>query len=311
MKMYTIGELSSLTDIPATTLRYYDQEGLLQPEIRNAANGYRYYSEKQLLQAEMIKELKIYGISIQDIQVILEKRDHNYLEEQLRLRVEALSHEVEQLNQQLLCTQYAHQRLLEGCNRLKAFSSQESEGKEPANLYQVEFYTMPDTWVLSTRYQSRIFADSFFINRSLELLSLRERYNLFPAGALLGIFHEGYAAQFTHESGDLELCMPVMVGKEQEAEDIPELKLMKGCTCVSTMHVGHYKFSYRAYLVLLEWIENSPYRITGPPMEIYVLDPGTCVNFDHFITRICFPIALKETGEQPMENPEEEESKTE
>ena len=71
--------------------------------------------------------------------------------------------------------------------------------------------------------------------------------------------------------------------------------------CVGTVHVGHYKFSYRAYLILLEWIENSAYRITGPPMECYLLDPCNTINPNHYITRILFPIELKDSPQPPTE----------
>lgn len=40
---YSVGDLAHLLDIPASTIRYYDQEGAVQPK-RNSANQYRQYS---------------------------------------------------------------------------------------------------------------------------------------------------------------------------------------------------------------------------------------------------------------------------
>lgn len=41
---YTIKEVSQMLDIPATTIRYYDNEGLL-PYITRKESGYRQFEE--------------------------------------------------------------------------------------------------------------------------------------------------------------------------------------------------------------------------------------------------------------------------
>lgn len=304
MRMYTIGELATVSGIPSTTLRYYDSEGILQPEIRNSANGYRYYSEKQLLQAEMIKELKGLGIKIQDIRLILQKENNEYMIHALELRMREMQKESMRLSNQLVAIDYALQRL-QNTNKLqkeKTRESEQSKQSDPARnaerntelkAYQVELYTMPEMWVLATRYISYIAVDNVFTDRVLELQNLREQYELFSKGPAVGIFHDGYSAQFTNEYGDLELCLPIVMGTDAAIEH-SEIKHLDSCLCAATIHIGHYKFAYRAYLNLLEWIENSEYRITGPAMEIYEVDPRFCTNINEYLTRICFPIELKE-----------------
>lgn len=42
--LYTVGEMARVTDIPASTLRYYDQEGLL-PFVSRSKGGIRMFSE--------------------------------------------------------------------------------------------------------------------------------------------------------------------------------------------------------------------------------------------------------------------------
>mgnify|MGYP000363557790 FL=1 len=44
--MYTIGQVSEMFDLPVSTLRYYDKEGLF-PEL-NRTSGIRQFSEKRL-----------------------------------------------------------------------------------------------------------------------------------------------------------------------------------------------------------------------------------------------------------------------
>ncbi len=283
-KIYSIGELSRISDISVKTLRFYDQEGLLTPEIRNAETGYRYYSDKQILQVQIIKELKPYGLSLDDIRNILQEKDVTFLAEKLKCKIQAIEREVEKLNHQLLATQYAHNRLVSGQNVL---TSIDIDAKPNKDMYPVDVYIMPSTWVLYTRYTSRLNADDLFLERCLELQRMRDQYNLFHSGPFIGIFHDGYASQFISDEGDLEVCLPII---KSANFDCSTLKSLGGFLVASTIHIGHYKNSYRAYLSLIEWIEQNGYEITGPPIEHYLLDPCNADDSSHYITKINFPV---------------------
>jgi len=66
-KKFKIGELAKIKRIDAQTLRYYDQLGLLSPDLINEQNGYRYYSEEQFLEVDHIKFLKLIGLSLEEV----------------------------------------------------------------------------------------------------------------------------------------------------------------------------------------------------------------------------------------------------
>lgn len=63
---YSIKETSQLMNLPATTLRYYDKEGLL-PFIERKESGYRVFSEEDISMLRIIECLKKTGMSIKDI----------------------------------------------------------------------------------------------------------------------------------------------------------------------------------------------------------------------------------------------------
>lgn len=71
---YTIGEVERLTGIPASTLRYYDKEGLM-PAVERVAGGKRLYSEAHLGALEVIGCLKRSGLSIKEIRQFVDWRD--------------------------------------------------------------------------------------------------------------------------------------------------------------------------------------------------------------------------------------------
>ncbi len=76
--LYTIGQFSGITGLPAKTLRYYDEVGLLNPAITDESTGYRYYKRHQILTARRIKTYRDCDLSIQEIKTVLQhEKDGN------------------------------------------------------------------------------------------------------------------------------------------------------------------------------------------------------------------------------------------
>jgi DNA-binding transcriptional MerR regulator len=65
MADYRISELAERTGFAASTLRYYEQVGLLP--VERATNGYRTYTDTQLVRLQFIGRAKRLGLSLDDI----------------------------------------------------------------------------------------------------------------------------------------------------------------------------------------------------------------------------------------------------
>ena len=63
--MYSIGEISKMFQLPISTLRYYDKEGLF-PHLKRA-NGVRQFSESEIETLRVIDCLKKSGLEIKEI----------------------------------------------------------------------------------------------------------------------------------------------------------------------------------------------------------------------------------------------------
>lgn len=63
--MYSIGEISKMFQLPISTLRYYDKEGLF-PHLKRV-NGVRQFSESEVETLRVIDCLKKSGLEIKDI----------------------------------------------------------------------------------------------------------------------------------------------------------------------------------------------------------------------------------------------------
>ena len=84
--LYTIGEMAKRLDLPTSTLRYYDQEGLL-PFVERSSGGMRMFTEKDYEWLKVIECLKKSGLSIKEIKafIAMAERGDDSLRERLDL----------------------------------------------------------------------------------------------------------------------------------------------------------------------------------------------------------------------------------
>ena len=68
--MYTIGKVSERFDLPVSTLRYYDKEGLFPALTRTS--GIRRFGEQELEALRVIECLKRSGLEIKEIKQFME-----------------------------------------------------------------------------------------------------------------------------------------------------------------------------------------------------------------------------------------------
>lgn len=85
-KHLTIGALARVAGVPASTVRFYEREGLLRPSARSAAN-YRLYTEVDLQRLRFIRAAQATGFTLEDITQLLRpapcRRVQGLIEERL------------------------------------------------------------------------------------------------------------------------------------------------------------------------------------------------------------------------------------
>ena len=68
--MYTIGQIAEMFDLPISTLRYYDKQGLFPQLTRES--GIRKFSDNEIEALKVIECLKKSGLEIKDIKLFME-----------------------------------------------------------------------------------------------------------------------------------------------------------------------------------------------------------------------------------------------
>lgn len=98
MKDYlTIGEVSKITSLPISTLRYYDSEGIISPNYKDEKTNYRYYRFFQIPIIKMIVHLKKLGFSNSKIKSHLENLSYSHTLDLMNKMIEQTQEEIKRL----------------------------------------------------------------------------------------------------------------------------------------------------------------------------------------------------------------------
>jgi MerR family transcriptional regulator, redox-sensitive transcriptional activator SoxR len=129
MKTWTIGEVAARSGIPASTIRYYEQIGLLPPSAR--VSGRRRYAGRILQKLRLIRLAQQAGFTIAEIQSLL----HNFpADVPPSTRWQQLSHQKLEEVDELMQTLEARKAILEQtldcqCATLEECASQEYDAR--------------------------------------------------------------------------------------------------------------------------------------------------------------------------------------
>lgn len=96
--VYTVGEMAKRLGVPASTLRYYDKEGLL-PFVERSSGGIRMFQDSDFEWLQVIGCMKKAGMSIKDIRRYIEMALQG--DDTIDLRLEMFRHQREVLQKQM------------------------------------------------------------------------------------------------------------------------------------------------------------------------------------------------------------------
>lgn len=264
--MYTISQFSRIGMIPAKTLRFYDEIGLLKPIYVESSNQYRYYSPEQVTEVLRISEYKEYGFSLEEIKILLKIQDPLRLQQELEKKLNEVSASLDRLSK-------IKQRIQRKISKLR-------EG-------DFEMFS-PDSFDVSIKEKAPI--TTLSIRRKIALSNIcsliddlfASLKNVQPAGPMMTIYHD---PDFNPDHTDVEVCIPI-----RTSSSIPDTRIIPGGTHACVLFQGPYTDIGTAYAALMDWISNNGYMPSGAPFEIYLNGPNDVNDEQKFVTEICFPV---------------------
>ena len=291
-KYYTIGDISDICNVPIKTLRYYDEIKLLVPSHRDSETNYRYYSEDQMLTLYIIRRLKGFGFTLEEIRSMVYGSAIKAQVEQLEKKAKSLEKEIKDmqaLHHEILFT---IDRMKKGSDFLGCFGQNNGLSELIANSDgskngYIQTENIKETYCVYTRRTEYNYQNAYVsVARWFEIFDIIKKYNLKSEGVITLTYHNGQLEQFLKTDCDLEVSVPV----EAVDESCPYFKLRPAFKAVTAMHVGSHSTIINTHIAALKWINQHNYKIKGPISEEFIISPVDVKNESEYLTKIIIPV---------------------
>ncbi|GAA0182841.1 MerR family transcriptional regulator [Clostridium sediminicola] len=263
--MYKIGEFSKITNLTVKTLRYYDEQGMLNPSYRNKENGYRFYDEKDFKKAQLILLLRSLEFSIAEIKDVFSNYENPsdlsyFLEEKKKIIRDKIREE---------------KALLEKID----FFIKPNGMEEGYMDYKIGVKTIESETVASIRYKGKYSDVGKYISKIYKAIKGKSE------GYPFNCYHDG---EYRDEA-DIEVCVPTNKSINHPDITVKELPQIKA---LWTTHIGAYESLNVAYKAIFDYAQEHNIKCAIPTREIYVKGPGMIFkgNPNKYVTEIIIPI---------------------
>lgn len=268
--MYRIGQFSQMTKVTVKALRYYEEEGLIQPSFIEPATGYRYYDSALLPRVHKIVSLKQSGFSIAQIRMILEGKKVGEL---LFSQKQKLEEELRDKARELSSINYYLSLIHE----------------EKSLKYTVTLKALPRVIVYSKRMIVESYADYFTvipkIGEAMEAANPALKCVDNPPYCFI-MYHDG---EFKDKNIDCEFCEAV-VDFGNPVDDIVFKIIEEVPRAACVLHKGPYERLPLAYAAVFDWIEKNKFMPSGKPRESYIEGIWNKEDPEDWITEVQVPL---------------------
>lgn len=272
--MYQIGEFSKMSRTTIKTLRYYDEIGLLHPAQVNPENGYRYYTTGQLIPLQRIRSLRQAGLSVEEVQAVLNGADLNTILASRKAELEK--------QQSIIQNQLSR---IEHILKLSKPFKEDFMMKFHADVKKIPSYTvfsaegtLPNFTAFS-QFIPGVYQEVKESNPTLKFLE--------PEYCFVSYLDEEHRETDIH----LEYCQAV-TKKGMETQRI-KFKEMPAVTVVSVYLQGSYDGMGEAYAFAYNWIKENGYTQSASVRECYIDGVWNNQPIEKWLTEIQIPIIEK------------------
>ena len=264
--MLSIGQFSKVCGVTVKALRHYDRLGLIRPVHTDKFTGYRYYDEDQIPLMLNIMRLKRYGFSLEEVGLFLSETDkgalHCMLQNQL-CRLETLMAETGSVINELK----RHLHEFERTGEIMSYR----------NNYQINLEEAEPLHIISTR---QVMSTDDFGKYYGQIFERAAKERIQTNFMTLAVYHD---REFDPAASDIEVGVGVIDTSRAD-------RVIGGCLCATTVHVGAYSSLPDAYGAITGWIKEAGYEITAPPYEIYIKTRYDKLPPEEWETKIFFPV---------------------
>jgi DNA-binding transcriptional MerR regulator len=260
-----IGDFSRMTHLSVKALRFYHDQGLLEPARIDPSSGYRFYDTGQVPVAQVIRRFRDLDMPLDQVRAVLTAPDVETRTKEIIAHLTAMESRLAELQ--------------------TSVSSLRALLEAPAVRPEVEFRSIPATRALAVRGKVTVQqAWAWGTDVFGEIYGRIEQVGLTPAGPGGALFPAGF---FELHEAELTAFVPVegpvAGGGRATVTTIP------GVEAAVMLHCGSPADSDQTYGALGTIVAERAIGIEGPIRE-YFLVPFTEPDLSRHRTEICWPV---------------------
>ena len=265
-----IGDFSRMTHLSVKALRFYHDQGLLEPARIDPSSGYRFYDTGQVPVAQVIRRFRDLDMPLDQVRAVLTAPDVETRTKEIIAHLTAMESRLAELQMSV--------------------SSLRALLEAPAVRPEVEFRSIPAARALAVRGKVTVQqAWAWGTDVFGEIYGRIERAGLTPAGPGGALFPAGF---FELHEAELTAFVPVdgPVADGSVADGgRAEITTIPGVEAAVMLHSGSPADSDQTYGALGTIVAERAIGIEGPIREYYLV-PFTEPDLSRHRTEICWPV---------------------
>ena len=264
-----IGDFSRMTHLSVKALRFYHDQGLLEPARIDPSSGYRFYDPGQVPVAQVIRRFRDLDMPLDQVRAVLQAPDVETRTKEIIAHLSAMETKLAELQMSV--------------------SSLRALLESPAVRPEVEFRSIPATRALAVRGMVTVQqAWAWGTDVFGEIYGRIEQAGLTPAGPGGALFPAGF---FELHQAELTAFVPVggSVADSVAEGGRAEITTISGVEAAVMLHSGSPADSDQTYGALGTVVAERAIGIEGPIREYYLV-PFTEPDLSRHRTEICWPV---------------------
>ena len=270
-KLYSIGEVSRICNISKKALRFYDQIGIITPDVICKENGYRYYNRETLLTVPIVKYYKQMGFKLEEMQDLVEGNTYYFVKQNFISKIDELRIQEQEIHNSYMAVKDWYELIQEA--QLVSRSNVQEAGIKYINT--ADYCYMDQDF--SYRYMESII--------NIDWVNYLESVNNEIAGEVILRFPswtDKMEGTITRARIMQRPVRPCMAGTNKT--------VFGGIMAVTVYHLGALERIGESYKKIRDWARDSGYKCGPESYERYVVDYWTTRNPEEFVTEVIVPV---------------------
>lgn len=270
--LFSIGDVAKLFHLSVSSLRHYEDVGLITTEYIDPDSGYRYYGPRQFEVLNSIRYLRALDMPLAEIADFLGNRDVERMEEKLLAQKQAVQARQEELKRIERKIDNRLKMIADAKNSL--FDRVQLQNKGPCRMVW-----MGDPLQVSS-----------FLDMEAPIRALDK--NQTEAVIFLGKVGVGIAPE-NLQKGCFDRYDGSFLILDEEDHFEGETMLLPETLCATIRFHGSHTEVPEQYKKLLDYIREHELKINGFSREITMIDYGLTNDLSKFVTEISIPVLGK------------------